>query len=310
MRIVFMGTPDFAVETLKRCLEKHEVLGVFTQPDRPSGRGKKLTPPPVKVLAESQGINVYQPEKIKKENWVEIIKSLEPDALVVVAYGQILSKEILETPKYGSINVHASLLPKYRGAAPINWAIINGESKSGVTTMLMDVGLDTGDMLLKCDVDITNQMTAGELHDILAHKGADLLIETLKGIETGKITPEKQDHSLSNYAPMIQKEMANISWSDDAISIQRRIRGFNPWPVCYTHYEGNRIKLYTSEVISEETEGNDGEITEVLNDSFIVKCGKGSLKVTELQYGNGKRMPVKAFLLGNTIEKGKILKEA
>lgn len=313
MRIVFMGTPEIALETLKACIDQHDVIGVFTQPDRPSGRGKKLTPPPVKVLAASHGIPVFQPEKIKSGHWADEIRDLKPDVLVVIAYGQILSKEILEIPKYGAINVHASLLPAYRGAAPINWVLVNGETESGVTTMQMDVGLDTGDMLLKAKIDLPSDMTAGQLHDQLGSMGAKLLIETLEGLENGSLEPEVQDDDRSSYAPMIHKEMANINWQDSAENIHNRVRGFNPWPTCFTLLNDKRMKVFQTQVIEDievDHHGQPGEIVQVNKDAFVVACGKGYLKVLEIQYGNGKRMSVQAFLLGNTLELGSILKEA
>jgi len=313
MKVLFMGTPEFAVNTLKACIEHHEVIGVFTQPDRPSGRGKKLTPPPIKILANAHHIPVYQPERIKNEEWVDKIIALKPDVIVVVAYGQILSKAILEAPKYGAINVHASLLPKYRGAAPINWAIVRGESVSGITTMQMDIGLDTGDMLLKKEVAITDGMTAGELHDLLSLEGASLLIETLSRIELGTVEPEPQNDEASTYAPMIYKQMAQIDWSQSAVALSNLIRGFNPWPVCYTAYDQKRLKIYSAKpkmtVDGVETASENGEVVAVSQDDFTVKCGEGYLSVTEIQYGNGKRMPVKAFLRGHKMTIGSHLKE-
>ena len=313
MKVLFMGTPDFAVGTLAACIEHHQVIGVFTQPDRPSGRGKKLTPPPIKILADSHGIPVYQPERIKNEEWVNRIIALNPDVIVVVAYGQILSKAILEAPKYGAINVHASLLPKYRGAAPLNWAIVRGESVSGITTMQMDVGLDTGDMLLKKEVEITSEMNAGQLHDILAAEGAVLLIKTLEQIEQGSVQPIPQNHDASTYAPMIYKNMANLDWSQSAVAISNQIRGFNPWPVCYTTYDEKRLKIFSAKAVAAPGDiastSVAGEIVAVSPEDFIVKCGEGYLSVLEIQYGNGKRMPVKAFLLGHPMAIGRHLKE-
>jgi methionyl-tRNA formyltransferase len=311
MKIVFMGTPEIAVPTLEACIEHHEVIAVFTQPDRPSGRGKKITPPAVKAAAEKHGVTVYQPEKIKSGDWVQKIQAMQPDVIVVLAYGQILSKAILEIARYGAINVHASLLPKYRGAAPINWAIVNGESESGITTMQMDAGIDTGDMLLKDVVPIDKHMTAGTLHDILMMRGAALLIRTLEAVEAGTLTPVKQDERQSTYAPLIDRKMGDINWCESSEAIANRIRGFNPWPVCYTQYEDTRMKLFSAEAILSDCEaGSPGEIIGVEADYIEVACGKGSLKVFELQYGNGKRMTVKSFLLGHALERGKILKEA
>ncbi|MBS7527431.1 methionyl-tRNA formyltransferase [Fusibacter paucivorans] len=311
MKIVFMGTPEIAIPTLEACIEHHEVIAVFTQPDRPSGRGKKMTPPAVKVTAEKHGIPVYQPEKIKTDDWVRKIEAMAPDVIVVLAFGQILSKAILEIAKYGAINVHASLLPKYRGAAPINWAIVNGERESGVTTMQMDPGIDTGDMLLRDIVPIDQQMTAGELHDHLMVRGAALLLKTLEAAEAGMLNPEKQEEQQSSYAPMISRKMGDIKWSEAAGDIMNRIRGFNPWPICYTQHAETRMKIFKAEAVA--SEGNpqrSGEIIEVAPTYIKVACGEGALKIYEIQYGNGKRMSVKSFLLGHTLTCGEILKEA
>ncbi|MDK2867796.1 MAG: methionyl-tRNA formyltransferase [Clostridiales bacterium] len=314
MKIVFMGTPEIAVPTLEACIEQHEVVAVFTQPDRPSGRGKKMTPPAVKVAAEKHGIPIYQPEKIKNGDWVQKIEAMAPDVIVVLAFGQILSKAILEIAKYGAINVHTSLLPKYRGAAPINWAIVNGERESGVTTIQMDAGIDTGDMLLKDTVSIDKQMTAGELHDLLMMRGAALLIKTLEAVEAGTLKPEKQDEQLSSYAPMINRGMCDIKWSESAEAIVNRIRGFNPWPICYTQHAETRVKIFTAEAVlldpQEAPSSTIGEIIEVESDYIKVACGEGALKIYEIQYGNSKRMSVKSFLLGHAITCGEILKEA
>lgn len=229
MKVVYMGTPDFAVPTLERLIEKHEVAAVLTQPDKPKGRGQKMQYTPVKEVAVKFNIPVYQPLNLKTdEECISKLKDINPDVIIVVAYGQILSKEILDIPRYGCINVHASLLPELRGAAPINWSIIRGNNKTGITTMKMDVGLDTGDMLLKKEVEIKESETAGELHDKLMEIGAELLIETLQKIETGEISPEAQIHELSSYAPMLDKELGHIDWSLDAGSIHNLIRGVTP----------------------------------------------------------------------------------
>ena len=248
MNIVFMGTPDFAVPSLKRLIEEYNVTAVLTQPDKPKGRGKKMAYSAVKEEALKHGIPVYQPIKLKDDiDLIEKLKELKPDFIIVVAFGQILTKEVLDIPKYGCINLHASLLPMYRGAAPLNWAIINGEKVSGNTTMLMDVGLDTGDMILKDEVEITNNMTTGELHDILMVRGADLLIKSIEGIVNGNIVLQKQEDE-TFYAKMLDKNIANINWNKSSIEIHNLVRGLNPWPIAYTNYKGERMKIYETEV--------------------------------------------------------------
>lgn len=308
MRAIFMGTPDFAVPTLRRLIENHEVLAVFTQPDKPKGRGQKMQPPPVKEAALKNNIPVYQPQKLKNNKEViDLIKSLNPDVIVVVAYGQILPKEILEIPKYGCINVHASLLPKLRGAAPINWAIINGFKTTGVTTMLMDVGLDTGDMLLKKEIEIKDDETAGELHDRLMTIGADLLIETLEKIKDGGIIPEKQEDSLSSYAPMLSKDMGHINWNKDNIEIYNLIRGLLPWPGAYFYYKNNMIKIWKAKIGNNNINEVPGKILDVTRDGIEIACKEGSIIITELQEMGGKRMSVDSYLNGHDIEIGSIL---
>lgn len=312
MKIIFMGTPEFAVKTLEKCIEHHDVIGVFTQPDKPKGRGNKLTPSEVKVVALNHDIPVYQPEKIRKDTWPDQIRAMKPDVIVVVAYGQILSQEILDIPQYGCINVHASLLPKYRGAAPINWAIANGETVSGVTTMQMDKGLDTGDMLLTCEVPIDNQMTAQELHDILASEGAALLTETLRKIEDGTIVKTKQDDASSCYASMLSKESSRIDWNLSAVEIHNRVRGFNPWPIAHTTYDQQMLKIYRSTpfVVDDLSfnfnaeEFTAGCVVFIDKSGIYVLTGKGILRIDELQLGSNKRMLSQAFLLGNTISIG------
>lgn len=310
MKIVFMGTPEFAVQTLKMCIENHHVVGVFTQPDKPKGRGKSMAAPPIKEVALAYDIPVFQPEKIKSDNWVEKIKELAPECIVVVAYGQILSQAILDIPKYGCINVHASLLPKLRGAAPINWAIVRGEEISGVTTMMMDSGLDTGDMLLKREIEIHSEMTAGELHDKLSLIGADALVETLDMLEKNEVKREKQDNSLSSYAPILDKKLSRINWELSAREIDLMVRGFNPWPVAYTEYQDKAMKIFKSRPVK-STEINlnlenvdYGTVVDIKKDQIIVKTGDGVLELLEIQWGSGKRMPVGAFLLGHSMEIG------
>jgi methionyl-tRNA formyltransferase len=304
-----MGTPDFAVPCLTEIIENgHEVLAVVTQPDRPKGRGKKLTPPPVKVKAMEYNIDVLQPEKIREEDMVKKIEALEPDCIVVVAFGQILPKSILDIPPLGCINVHASLLPKYRGAAPINWAIINGEKVSGVTTMYMEEGLDTGDMILKAEVPIEEKI-AGELHDELSLEGAKLLGKTLKLIEENKAPREKQDDEKSSYASMMDRNTGKINWQNTAQSIYNLIRGLNPWPTAVTTYEGKKFKIWKAQVINEKCEDLPGKIIKVNKEGIFVCTGDGILLLEEIQFPNSKRMRVDAYLRGHEIENNVILGE-
>jgi len=259
-----MGTPEFSVPSLLKLINEFKVSAVFTQPDRPKGRGKNLAMSPVKQLAVTYDISVYQPLRLKNnEEMIEIIKNLKPDFIVVVAFGQILPKEVLDIPKYACVNLHASLLPKYRGAAPINWCIIDGESKSGNTTMFMDVGLDTGDILLTEEVELTSSITAGELTDILMNNGAQLLVKTINGIVNNEIKPIKQDNNFSSYASKLGKEMAKINWEQSNINIHNFIRGLNPSPIAYTHYENTVMKIYKSRVINEQSNKQIGSIIEV-----------------------------------------------
>ncbi|WP_426349284.1 methionyl-tRNA formyltransferase [Alloiococcus sp. CFN-8] len=303
MKIVFMGTPDFSVPSLKALAESHDVAAVFTQPDRPKGRGKKLSMSPVKELALQKNIPVHQPEKLKNNNEVfEIIKSYQPDIIVVVAFGQILPKEILQLPRYGCVNLHASLLPKYRGAAPINWSIINGEKEAGNTTMLMAEGLDTGDMLLKDSIKLDENINAGELHDILASRGAKLLIDTLEGLEANNIVPMPQNDSLSTYASMLSKEMAVIDWNKSAEEIHNFIRGLNPWPVAYSYYENQMLKIYESEVTSQKSTEKPGTVIEVSKSGIKVSCGMGVILIKKIQLPNSKPMYVKDYINGNDLK--------
>jgi len=311
MRIVFMGTPDFAVPCLKVLLEhKHDIAAVVTQPDRAKGRGKKLAPPPVKVLAEEAGIPVYQPERIKTPEFVQILRELKPDVMVVVAFGQLLSQEILDIPPLGCINVHASLLPKYRGAAPINWCIINGEHTTGVTTMYMDKGLDTGDMILKKEIHIMENETAGELHDRLMLLGAAVLEETIVLLEAGTALRFPQEESKATYAPIMNKSLGRIDWSKAASDISNLIRGTYPWPGAFSTYEGRVFKIFSAKAAGED-ERNEcpGCISRVSADSITVSCGTGSLMINELQFENEKRMDVEAYLRGHEIKTGTKLGE-
>ena len=304
MKIVFMGTPDFAVPSLEALIEKFGVEAVFTQPDRPRGRGKKMVFSPVKEVAVKHDIKVFQPEKLKDDREaVEYLKELKPDFIIVVAFGQILTKEVLDIPKYGCINLHASLLPMYRGAAPLNWVIINGENKSGNTTMLMDVGLDTGDMLLKDEVEITDNMTSGELHDILMNRGGELLIKTIEGLADGSIKGEKQEGETC-YAKMLSKETGKINWNNSAESIHNLIRGLNPRPIAHTTYKDENMKIYESEVLAESSNKEAGTIIEVSKKGMKVSCGKGILLVKKIQFPNGKPLTIEQYINGKDIEVG------
>lgn len=309
MNIVFMGTPDFAVPCLQALIDNGEnVQAVFTQPDKPKGRGYKMLPPPVKSLALTYNIPVYQPLSLKKgedaENALNILKDLSPDLIIVVAYGKILPKEILELPKYYCINVHASLLPRYRGAAPIQWCVLNGEKETGVTTMLMAEGLDTGDMLLKESVAIGDDETASELHDRLSAVGAELLIKTISAVKVGTITREKQEDSLSNYASMITKDMCPIDFSLPAQQIHNKIRGLSASPCAVTMLNGKRLKIFKS-TMSDKKKYDLVAGTVVNEKDFTVVCGDGyTVTFTEVQSEGGKRMKVSDFLRGNHIEKG------
>ncbi len=300
MNVIFMGTPEFAVPTLKALNEKgHEIKLVVTQPDKPSGRGKKLKKSEVKEAAEQLGLPVFQPDKIKKPENIEVLKSYNPDVIVVVAYGQLLNKEILDLPKYGCINVHASLLPKLRGAAPLNWAIINGETHTGVTTMKMDVGLDTGDMLLKAEVEIDEEMNVGNLHDILMHMGANLLIETLDRLERNDMVPEKQDDSLSCYAPMFNNENRKINWNLNAKNIHDLIRGLSPWPTAYFTMDDKTVKVYESKYTNEKTNYQPGYVIKADNDGIYVAASDGVVILKEIQMPGKNKMKIDAYLRGN-----------
>lgn len=305
MKVIFMGTPDFAVGTLKSLIaSEHEVTAVVTQPDKPKGRGKAMQFPPVKEVAVEAGIPVLQPRRVREPETVEAIRNIEADVIVVVAFGQIIPKEILTMKKYGCINVHASLLPKYRGAAPIQWAVIDGEKESGVTTMQMDEGLDTGDMLLKAVVPLEKEETGGSLFDKLSSTGAGLLLETLAGLEKGTILPEKQGESPTAYAKMLKKEMGLIDWTKSAEELERLVRGLNPWPSAYSHLNGKTLKIWQAEVEERDSENEPGTVVCVSKDGFGVQTGKGILKIRELQLEGKKRMDAGAFLRGYQMEEG------
>lgn len=308
MRVVFMGTPDFAVPCLEILVkEKYNVVGVFTQPDKPKGRGKKVIYTPVKETALKYDLEVFQPQKLRDSESIELIRKLKPDIIVVVAYGQILPKEILDIPSYGCINVHASILPKYRGAAPINWVIINGEKTTGVTTMYMDEGLDTGDMILKSEIEIGENETAEELHDRLSVLGAQVLNDTLKDFSEGKINRTKQNHDEATHTHRLTKELGEIDWSKDAKDIKNLVRGLRPWPTAYTFYKGNMMKIWKASVKEGNTNNKQGEIIEVNNEGIYVATGSNILIIEELQFSGGKRLLVKDYLRGNNIDKNLVL---
>ncbi len=295
MKIVFMGTPDFAVPCLQALLDHpYEVVGVFTQPDKPKGRGYQLTPPPVKELAVSKGIPVSQPTTLRDGTALEQLKIWKPDLIVVVAYGKFLPKEILELPRLGCINVHASLLPKYRGAGPIQWAILNGETVTGVTTMYMAEGMDTGDMLERASLEIGPDETADELHDRLSALGAKLLLSTVDKAEKGTLQPEKQDDSLASYAPMLTKDLSHIDFSQPAQKIHNQIRGLSSWPAAYTSYQGKRLKVYKS--CMRDGSGEPGLLMDPKR--MIVACGEGAIELVEVQYEGSRKMSGEEFLRG------------
>lgn len=307
MRIVFMGTPDFAVPCLQALLDAgEEVVGVFTQPDKPKGRGYTQTPPPVKVLAQTNQIPVFQPKSMRDGEALSILTNLQPDLIVVVAYGKILPKEILFLPKFRCINIHASLLPKYRGAAPIQWCVLNGEETTGVTSMLMDEGLDTGDMLLRKEIRILPDMTAGELHDRLTVLGAQVLLETLEALRADALRPLAQTEE-SCYAPMLEKSLCPLDFSADAQTVHNRVRGLNPWPVATAEIGGKRMKIYKTALGTCKTELPPGHIVS-LGNGIEVACGNGeTVCILELQPEGKRRMPASAYLVGHKLSVGEAL---
>lgn len=310
MRIVFMGTPDFAVGSLQALCEsgKHEILAVVTQPDRPKGRGNKLLQTPVKEYALAQGLTVYQPQKVKTPEFVELLHELQPELIVVAAFGQFLSKEILELPKYGCINVHASLLPKYRGAAPIQYAIIKGEKESGVTIMQMDIGMDTGAMLDKVVVPIAENTTMGELHDALREQGAALLLQVIYKIAAGTAVAEPQDDAQATYATLLDRSMEHIDWSKTAQEVHNLIRGFNPAPSTFTKLpNGKSLKIWGSKMTDKSSAAAAGTVIATGKHSFFVACGEGVLEITEVQPESKKRMPAQVFLNGRGVQEGDLL---
>ena len=308
MRIVFMGTPDFAVPSLQALIDAgHEVCAVYTQPDKPQGRKQILTAPPVKTLALEHNIPVYQPQTLKNEDEQAQLRALAPEVIIVVAYGKLLPKAVLDIPPHGCINVHGSLLPRWRGAAPIQWAVIAGDKKAGVTTMQMAEGLDTGDMLLTYETEVGARETAGELFDRLAQAGAELLVRTMAQLDT--IVPTPQDDSQSCYAHMLDKQMAVIDWTKSAHEIDCLIRGLNPWPVALTTLDGARLKVYAAQPV--DGKGKPGEV--LVSDAkkgLIVACGAGALALEEIQLVGGKRMKSADFLCGHAVEKATVLGES
>ncbi len=310
-----MGTPDFSVPTLESLIQsRHQVIGVVTQPDKPKGRGKEISMSPVKETALQYHIPVYQPVRARESSFVEEMRSLEPDVMVVIAFGQILSKELLEVPRYGCINIHASLLPAYRGAAPIQWAVINGDQETGITTMMMDVGMDTGDMLEKTVVALDEKETGGSLFDRLSLLGGDLILSTLDKLENGTLVRTPQDHEKATYVKKIPKSLGDIDWTMDAVSIERLIRGLNPWPSAYTHWNGKMLKLWEAEVIPEAEGGRPegsragaaecGRVLEAEGGTLTIQTGSGILKINSLQLEGKKRMDTAAFLRGYPVEAG------
>lgn len=307
MKVVYMGTPDFSVGALETIIQSgHEVTAVVTQPDKPKGRSKELQISPVKACALKHNLPVFQPVKIKEIEAVAKLREFEADIFVVAAFGQILSKEILTMPKYGCVNIHASLLPKYRGASPIQWAVLNGEEVSGVTIMQMDEGIDTGDILMQETVVLDAKETGESLFDKLAVCGAELIVKALDAIEAGTVTPIPQDEALSTHVGMLKKEFGRMDFSQDAVVLERKIRGLNSWPSAYTYMKGKTLKIWDADVLDADTKGKPGEVVEVAKDSFCICTGKGILQIREVQLEGKKRMDVKSFLLGNAIEKGMI----
>ena len=321
MRIVFMGTPDFSVPALKALVEAgHQVIAVVTQPDKPKGRGKEVQMTPVKIQAMEYGIPVYQPAKVREASFVEVLQGMEADVYVVIAFGQLLPKAVLELPKYGCINIHASLLPKYRGAAPIQWCVIDGERETGITTMMMDVGLDTGDMLEKTVIPIEEKETGGSLHDKLSLAGGALILSTLKKLEEGTLVRTPQTDEGTCYAKMLTKSLGDIDWNQSAVSIERLIRGLNPWPSAYTRWNGKTIKIWSADVttgreaaaflsesgVPSETGITPGTVVCSDKHSLVVCTGDGLLSVRELQMEGKKRMDTPAFLRGYPIPEGDV----
>jgi len=305
MRIIFMGTPDFSVPTLEALVaSEHEVAAVVTQPDKPKGRGKEIHMSPVKECALKHNIPVYQPVRARDEAFVEEMRTLKPDAMVVIAFGQILPKSLLDLPKYGCVNIHASLLPKYRGAAPIQWAVINGDPYTGVSTQRMDEGVDTGDIILEEKVEIRPDETGGSLFDRLAEVGAELCVKTIEAIENGTAVYTPQDNSKATHTAKIHKELGSIDWTKSAKEIECLIRGLNPWPSAYTRLDGKTLKIWRANVLPDEKKAAPGCIIKAEKGSFLVQTGDGVLELLEVQLEGKKRMTTDAFLNGYTVEEG------
>lgn len=311
MKIIFMGTPDFAVPSLEMLInEGYEVLAAVTQPDKPKGRGNKLAAPPVKELAVKHNINILQPEKIKTPEFIEQIRALGPDLLITAAYGKILSKALLDVPALGCINVHGSLLPAYRGAAPIQWAVIKGETRTGITTMFTDAGIDTGDMLLKSELEIGPDMTVGELHDKMAVLGAQVLKATLEELKNGTLKRTPQDDSVSSYAPMMSKELGLIDWNKTAGQIHNLVRGTDPWPGAYTFLKGDRMRVWKTKLTHEKGSGhNQGKIIKIDSEGILVECSDDCILIKEIQFDSSKRMSVSDYIRGHQIDTGEKLGE-
>lgn len=306
MKIIFMGTPDFAAASLEALIaSRHEIQAVVTQPDKPKGRKGELTPSPVKVVAEGKGIKVYQPLKVRDEEFVKTLRAYNPDVIVVVAFGQIIPLSILQMPKYGCVNIHGSLLPKYRGAAPIQWAVLDGEKETGITTILMDEGIDTGDILLKKTIKIDTDETSGSLFDKLMALGAETILETLDELEKGNLTPIKQGDSPTAYAKMLTKAMGLIDFTRSAKELDCFVRGMDPWPSAYTLLAGKTLKLWKVRAV--EKSGKAGSVIEIGKESFTIACGEGAIEVLEVQLEGKKRMSAGDFLKGSTLNKGQEL---
>jgi len=309
LRVVFMGTPDFAVPCLEMLVqENYDIVAVVTQPDRPKGRGQKLMPSPIKECALSNGLTVLQPEKIKTPAFEEQLASLKPDIIIVVAFGQILSKNILELPPLGCINVHASLLPKYRGAAPLHWAVINGETVTGITTMFMDVGLDTGDMILKAEVAIGKDETTGEIHDKLKLLGAKVLKDTIKLLGQNKVPRIPQDHNAATYAPLLTRNIERIDWQRPAHEIHNLVRGLNPWPGAYCYYRNKILKIWRTKIHDAEiVTSRPGRINKIMPEGIIIETGLGALEIVEVQPESKRRMAAWDCASGYCINVGETL---
>lgn len=305
MRIIFMGTPDFSVPALEALVKGgHQVIAAVTQPDKPKGRGRAVMMTPVKQKALDLGIPVYQPAKIREEPFLSFIEELKPDAIVVAAFGQILPKRLLMLPPYGCINIHASLLPKYRGAAPIQWAVINGEKESGITTMMMDTGIDTGDMLEREVIPVSDEETGGSLHDKLSAAAGPLILSTLKKAEEGTLVRVAQKDEDSCYAKMLTKDLGNIDWSQSSVSIERLIRGLNPWPSAYTSLNGKTLKIWKAALAEGKEDREPGQVIRADNDQLLVKTGDGALQILSLQLEGKKQMDAASFLRGYSLKEG------